>query len=148
MLTRLTGAALLAPAIGNNPLGATLIAGTNVSERNVPPDQPLTVISVSGLEAAVNEKLTPGPFAYIHGGSSVEWTLAQTEQALSNLSLNPHRLAGFTKANLTTSFLGHTYPLHVNPMGAHDFAHPEAELASAQAAAAAGALFALSSAFE
>ena len=148
MLTSLTGATMLTSL--SNPANAALDAPSVLGGLQPldPTDQPIDMVSMSRLEAVAKKSLTPGAFAYIQGGAGDEWTLAQNELALRNLPLRPHRLAGFTKADLTTSLLGKTYPLpfYVCPMGAQDFAHPEAEIASASAAAAVGALYVLSSA--
>ena len=108
----------------------------------------IQVISVSRLQAAARQLLPAGSYAYIHGGKGDEWTMAQNERQLRRLAFRPHRLAGFSQAAIGTSLLGHSLPLplYVCPMGAQDFANRAADLASARAAAAVGAVYILSSA--
>ena len=111
-------------------------------------EQPLRVLSAGRLQDAAEKVLTPGAFAYIHGAAGDEWTLARNETALREMPLRPHRLAGFDQPDLSVRLLGQTLPVpfYVCPMGAQDFAHKDAEIASAHGTAAAGLLYVLSSA--
>jgi len=144
VLAGLTGAALLpgaAAALARPPAGSD---GRTQSRA----DHPLDVLNAGRLEEAARKILPPGAFEYIRGGAGDEWTLAQNEIALRDLPFKPHRLAGFEQADLGVHLLGHDLPVpfYVTPMGAQDFAHRDAEAASAAGAAASGALYVLSSA--
>jgi len=148
LLTGLVGAALLPGAAAalsasaEEPLAQT--ERLSQSRR----EQPLQVLSAGRLEDAARKILPPGAFEYIRGGAGDEWTLGQNEIALRGMPLRPHRLAGFAEADLHIHLLGHALPVpfYVTPMGAQDFAHVEAENASAAGAATVGALYMLSSA--
>ncbi len=148
LLAGLTGAALL-------PGAATAMAASAPNEPAAKEplmqsraEQPLHVLSAGRLEEAARQILPPGAFAYIQGGAGDEWTLRQNQAALRGLPLKPHRLAGFDQPDLRIRLLGHDLPapFYVCPMGAQDFAHEDAELASARGTAAAGPLYVLSSA--
>ena len=159
VLATLAGAAVL-PALAQTGAGA---APSSTPAAPGPPAAPrvlgdgrtqsqqehsIQVISVSRLQGAARQLLPAGAYAYIQGGKGDEWTMAQNESQLRRLAFRPHRLAGFSQAAIGTSLLGHALPLplYVCPMGAQDFANRAAELASARAAAAVGAVYILSSA--
>lgn len=108
----------------------------------------LAVATPAQLEAAAKATLPPGAWEYIHGAAGGGWTLAANRRALDALSFRPHRLSGFAEANTRSELLGVQLaaPFYVCPMGAQDFAHVDAELASVRGAGRAGVPYMLTSA--
>jgi 4-hydroxymandelate oxidase len=98
------------------------------------------------LEAAARTRLDPGVYDYIAGGADAERTLADNLAAWSRLRLRPRVLRDVSRVSTTTSLLGGQVPtpLMVAPMAYHRMVHPDGEAASAAGAAAAGALYVLS----
>ena len=89
--------------------------------------------------------MTPGAYAFISGAAGDEWTLQENRRAFNDFPVRTHRLKGVSAkdVDLGTQLLGHklAYPILVAPMGAHLFAHPQGEVATAAGAAAAGAIY-------
>ena len=108
----------------------------------------LDIISPDRLADQSKAILPPGAWEYIHGSAGAEWTVHANRLALDALSLRAHRLAGFEKADTSSNLFGTnlTAPYFVCPMGAQDFAHVDAELASVRGAGTAGVPYILSSA--
>jgi isopentenyl diphosphate isomerase/L-lactate dehydrogenase-like FMN-dependent dehydrogenase len=97
------------------------------------------------LEAA--ERLAPGPHGYYAGGAADELTLRDNEAAWRRIGIRPRVLVDVSERDLRTTVLGreHPHPIFVAPTAFHRLAHPEGERATARGAAAAGALYCLSS---
>lgn len=102
--------------------------------------------SLADFEALAVEKLEPGPAAYLFGGAADEITLKANRQAFDSLMLLPRVLADITRANSKITLFGDDYaaPIFIAPMGYQKLFHPAGEIALAQAAAAMGAGFVLS----
>jgi 4-hydroxymandelate oxidase len=79
----------------------------------------------------------------VQGGSGGEWTLAENRAAFDRLRLRPRVLVDVTACDTTTTLLGTLLaaPIGVAPMAYHRLAHPDGELASAEAAASVGGPF-------
>jgi 4-hydroxymandelate oxidase len=107
---------------------------------------PLDPLDLEGLEAAARERLDRGVYDYIAGGADAERTVADNLAAWSRLRLRPHVLRDVAKVSTATTLLGGEVPtpLLVAPMAYHRMCHPDGEAASAAGAAAAGALYVLS----
>ncbi|ATL26071.1 4-hydroxyphenylpyruvate dioxygenase [Streptomyces formicae] len=77
---------------------------------------------------------------FIEGGSGRETTLAHNRTALDGVRLVPRVLADVSRPRTATRLLGvdADMPVAVAPMAYHALVHPEGELATARAAAAAG----------
>lgn len=103
-------------------------------------------IAVAEYEALAREVMEPGARDYYAGGAGDEISIAQARAAWNRLLLRPRILVDVASRDLTTVAFGHPlpHPVMVAPMAAHHLAHPDAERASARGAAAAGALYALS----
>jgi 4-hydroxymandelate oxidase len=98
------------------------------------------------LEAVARERLDRGVYDYIAGGADAERTVADNLAAWSRLRLRPHVLRDVGNVSTATSLLGSEVPtpLLVAPMAYHRMCHPDGEAASFAGAAAAGALYVLS----
>jgi len=95
------------------------------------------------LEEAARRVL-PGPVAdWIAGGAGGEAALRRSRAALEALVLTPRVLTGAGPADprVVLPGVGAVPPIGIGPFGANGHMHPEAELATARGAAAAGALF-------
>ena len=108
----------------------------------------LNIISPALLEQQAKANMPPGAFEFVHGAAGDEWTARQNVLRLRERVLNPHRLAGFSQADTTSTIVGVKIPapLYVCPMGAQDIVHTDAEVASAKGAELAGIPYVLSSA--
>ncbi|MBM7773705.1 4-hydroxymandelate oxidase [Actinokineospora baliensis] len=80
---------------------------------------------------------------YLDGGSGAEWTLRANTRAYERIRLRPRVLVDVESCDTTVDLLGSTLaaPLGVAPMAYHRLVHEEGELATVEAAGAAGALF-------
>jgi isopentenyl diphosphate isomerase/L-lactate dehydrogenase-like FMN-dependent dehydrogenase len=106
-------------------------------------DWPLNLVE---LEARAAELLEPTAYDYFRSGAGDELTLARNRAAFAELQLLPHVLRDVAEISLETEVLGTraSLPVVVAPTAFHGLAHDEAELASARGAAAADAVFCLS----
>lgn len=107
------------------------------------PEQTLAIASPEALEAAACAALPAPVFDWIAGGAGQEATQRRNREALSAATVTPRLLTGAGPAELGLTLLGQPlpHPVLVAPMGLHGLAHPRGELASAEGAAAAGALY-------
>lgn len=110
------------------------------------PFDPATVHTLADFEPLARAAMDPAAFDYVAGGAWDEITLAENEAAWRRRRLRPRVLTGVNRIDPSTTMLGATtaLPLAIAPMAAHGLAHPDAELAMARAAAAAGVAFTLS----
>jgi 4-hydroxymandelate oxidase len=104
-------------------------------------------VNVRGLEQQARRTLPAGAYDFYAGGSGREATLRASVRAWRQVALLPRVLrdvsAVDTGAELAGASLG--TPVGVAPTAFHGLAHPDGELATAAGAAAAGALYVLSS---
>ncbi len=105
-----------------------------------------TVLNLREFEPLARSVMDLAAFDYICGGAGDEVTLADNEAAFARHRLRPRVLRDVSTVDPSTTFLGHglRMPVGTAPMAFQHFAHRDAELATARAAAAAGALFCLS----
>ena len=98
------------------------------------------------LEAAAQARMSPGAFAFLATGADDEITLRENPAAWRSLKLRPRVLRDITAIDTSTTVLGDKVatPIMVAPSGRHKHFHPEGESATARGAAAAGALYTLS----
>lgn len=84
--------------------------------------------------------LPPAVWAYFHGGAADETTLRANPQAWQSIGLRPRVLRPLNGLQTRTHLLGREYPtpLLVAPMAHQALLHPDAEAATAMAAAALG----------
>jgi isopentenyl diphosphate isomerase/L-lactate dehydrogenase-like FMN-dependent dehydrogenase len=104
------------------------------------------LLNVADFEREAERRLDPGPFGYFAGGADDEVTLRDNVAAFARLHLRPRMLVDVSSVSTETSVLGRpvSMPLLVAPTAFQRLAHPEAELATARAAAAAGTVMCLS----
>jgi isopentenyl diphosphate isomerase/L-lactate dehydrogenase-like FMN-dependent dehydrogenase len=103
-------------------------------------------LNVDDFEAAARERLDPGAFGYIAGGAGDEHTLRENRAAFARWELRPRVLVDLSSISTATTVLGTevALPVLVAPTAFQRLAHPEGELATARAAAAAGTIATLS----
>jgi isopentenyl diphosphate isomerase/L-lactate dehydrogenase-like FMN-dependent dehydrogenase len=92
--------------------------------------------------AAAAQQVDPAVWCYFEGGAGDEWTLRENVAALGRWQLRPRVLVDVGDVRLETTLLGTpvAMPLGVAPFALQRLLDPEAELATARAAAAAGTL--------
>jgi len=90
--------------------------------------------------------MTPEAWDYVAGGAEDEITIGDNAAAFLRRRFVPRVLVDAGAADTGTTLLGRrvTLPIGVAPVAAHALAHPDGEVATARAAASAGALFCLS----
>ena len=115
--------------------------------RDLPADpRALAAVSLGELEALARERMHPGAFDYVAGGAWDEVSLLENEAAWRRYRFRPRVLVNVGVVDPATAMLGApvAFPVAVAPMAVHGLAHPLGEIATAQAAAAAGVPFTLS----
>jgi len=102
----------------------------------------------TALEGAARELLDSGPFSYVAGGAGSATTVRANRSAFDRWRLVPRMLNGATERDLSTTVLGTAMPAPVllAPVGVQSIVHPDAELATARAAADLGVPMVLSTA--
>jgi len=101
------------------------------------------VVRLPDFRALAERVIEPDAWDYIDGGSWDEVTLAENEAAWLRYRFRPRVLVDVSRVEPATTLLGGpaSMPVAIAPMASHGLAHPEAELATARAAAAAGIPF-------
>ena len=104
-------------------------------------------INIYEYEPLARERLSKSEYDFIAGGATDEITLQRTRQMLDAIVLRPKMMEDVSVIDTSTTVLGHeiTFPVMPAPSGAHARAHPDAELATVQAAGDAGTVMLLSS---
>ena len=100
-------------------------------------------VNVADYERLAEEALEPGIFGYIAGGANDEWTLRENVAAFGRWVLRPRVLVDVETVTTATTVLGEeiALPVLVAPTAYQRLMHPDGELATARAAAAAGTVF-------
>ena len=103
-------------------------------------------ITVAEYEPLARERMERGPWDYLAGGAGDERSLADNRAAWDRLRLRPRVLVDVSTLDLGTTAFGVEldHPIVVAPTANHQLAHTDAELATARGAAAAGAVYTLS----
>jgi 4-hydroxymandelate oxidase len=103
-------------------------------------------VNVRALERQARQSLPPAVYDYFAGGSGREQTLRASEKSWRQVPLLPRVLRDVSRVDTRAEVTGAALatPVGVAPTGFHGLAHPEGELATAAGAAAAGALYVLS----
>jgi isopentenyl diphosphate isomerase/L-lactate dehydrogenase-like FMN-dependent dehydrogenase len=104
------------------------------------------IVSITDFEGPARAVLDPPVFDYVAGGAWDEQSIGEAVEAWRRRRLRPRVLVDVGQVDPATTMAGQpaSLPLGVAPMAAHGLVHPEAELATARAAAAAGIPFTLS----
>lgn len=108
----------------------------------------LNVLSLDELEPLARAGLPQASYDYIAGGADDEWTVQANTTAYRHIQLLPRVLRDVSQRAMTTTILGTdiALPILIAPMAFHGLATPNAELATARAAAAAGTVYIASTA--
>jgi isopentenyl diphosphate isomerase/L-lactate dehydrogenase-like FMN-dependent dehydrogenase len=103
-------------------------------------------VNVGDYERLAEAKLPAGAFGYFAGGAGDEWTLRENVEAYGRYRLRPRVLVDVTEVTTSTTVLGTevSMPLLVAPTALQRMAHPDGEVATARAAAAAGTVMCVS----
>jgi isopentenyl diphosphate isomerase/L-lactate dehydrogenase-like FMN-dependent dehydrogenase len=97
-------------------------------------------LSIADYERLAEERLEPGPWAYLAGGSGDEWTLRENRAAFERWTFRPRVLCDVSEISTATTVLGApvALPVLVAPVAYQQLYDPEGECATARAAAAVG----------
>jgi isopentenyl diphosphate isomerase/L-lactate dehydrogenase-like FMN-dependent dehydrogenase len=108
---------------------------------------PPAFITVDDYEPVARGRLPKDVYAFYAGGAGDEWTLAENRRAFDRWTLRPRFLRGAGEPDPSTTLLGTpaSFPVLVAPWAYQRMAHPDGELATARAAAAAGTIMVVSS---
>jgi lactate 2-monooxygenase len=103
-------------------------------------------IPVAELEAAAAKILKPEALDYMAGGAGGERTMRANLEAFDNWRIVPRMLRDVSQRDLSVELLGAklSAPAILGPVGVQELIHPDADLASARAAASLGIPFTLS----
>jgi isopentenyl diphosphate isomerase/L-lactate dehydrogenase-like FMN-dependent dehydrogenase len=105
-------------------------------------------VSVWDYEQLAEQKLDANAHAYFAGGAGDEVTLRDNVAAFQRRKLRPRVLVDVSSVSAATTILGTdvALPILMAPLALQRMAHPDGELATARAAAAAGTIMCLSTA--
>ncbi|MEV7598144.1 alpha-hydroxy acid oxidase [Kitasatospora sp. NPDC089797] len=100
-------------------------------------------LSVAGYEGAARAALSPEVWDWLAGGAEQEHTLAANRAVFDRTAVVPRVLTDVSARTTATTLVRSraALPVAVAPIAYHRLFHPEGELASARAAAAAGVPF-------
>lgn len=120
------------PGPGQIRLGVTYLAGLSGGRAPVPFD-------MAALEAKAREAMTPEAFGYLRSAGS-EATARANRAALDAVRIVPRMLRDVGVRDLSVELFGRRLPAPVllAPVGVQSLCHPEADLATARAAASRG----------
>jgi (S)-2-hydroxy-acid oxidase len=106
-----------------------------------------SITNVTEYEAIAREKVPKMVYDYYASGAEDQWTLRENRNAFSRILFRPRILVDVSHIDITTTVLGFkiSTPIMIAPTAMQKMAHPEGELATARAAAAAGTIMTLSS---
>jgi 4-hydroxymandelate oxidase len=104
------------------------------------------IIRIADFETIAAERMDPAAFDYLAGGAWDERSLREAVEAWQRRRLRPRVLIDVSHIDPSATMAGDrvALPFGIAPMAAHGLAHPDAELATARAAAAAFVPFAAS----
>lgn len=104
------------------------------------------LLNLREMEAAAYDVLSPAALAYYRGGADDEHTLRANREGYAALRLRPRMLVDVSHIDTSTTVLGVplALPVGVAPCALHGLVHPDAEVATARAAASVGSLMTLS----
>ena len=103
-------------------------------------------VDLDALEQDARRKMPPASWVFCDTGADDEITAKDNVTAWRRLKLRPRVLRDIVEVDTSVSLLGArvTTPIMVAPTGRHHLFHAEGERATARGAAAAGALFVMS----
>ncbi|MFT7837927.1 alpha-hydroxy acid oxidase [Saccharothrix sp. BKS2] len=120
--------------------GPTVGGGLSTNGNPVVGGGPTVHCDLAGLRERARAVLDPAHYDYYAGGVGDEVVLGENEAAFRRLALLPRVLRGRATRDLAVDLPGGrlALPVLVAPTAFHRLAHPDGELATARAAAAAG----------
>ncbi|GAA1742107.1 alpha-hydroxy acid oxidase [Luedemannella helvata] len=104
------------------------------------------MLTLSDVHDAAERRLDPVHYDFFAGGAGEERTVAANTEAFDRYRLVPRVLRGVGRRGLDVELLGQalSMPVLVSPTAFHRLAHPDGEVATARAAAAARTVMILS----
>jgi 4-hydroxymandelate oxidase len=107
---------------------------------------PAACLTVEDYETAARAVLPPEVYDFVAGGGGGEWTLAENLRAFGRWRLRPRYLRAVGEPVVSSTLLGSplAFPVLVAPWAYQRLLHPDGELATARAAAAAGTVMVVS----
>ncbi|KAA9108308.1 alpha-hydroxy-acid oxidizing protein [Microbacterium rhizomatis] len=135
-----------APADPAAARGASRRAQSDIYRAGISGTRTRVPVDPTTLEDAARRALSAEAFAYIAGGAGAEATMASNRAAFDEWQVWPRPLRDVSQRDLSIELLGRRRPtpLLLAPLGVMEMAHPDADLAVARAAAAAGVPYTLS----
>jgi len=105
------------------------------------------LLSLFDFEAEAHKRISHGAWERIAGGSADEITLRWNHEAYEKIRLKPRILVDVSKIDTRITLFGQElpFPILLAPTGAQRFVHPEGEIAAGRGAAAANAIYVISS---
>ena len=102
--------------------------------------RPVVPVGAAALEEAAHKVLSREGFAYVAGSAGLESTERANRAAFDRWRIVPRMLTDTSSRDLSVELFGkrHPTPFLVAPVGVQELAHPEADVATARGAAAAG----------
>lgn len=109
---------------------------------------PAQPIDIAALEQRARETLSDGAYGYVAGGAGSEDTMRANLEAFRRWRIVPRMLHDIGTRDLSTTVLGARLdaPVMLAPIGVQSIVHPDAEVATARGAVAAGMPIVLSTA--
>jgi len=106
-----------------------------------------TLLSLFDFEAEAHKHISHGAWERIAGGAADEITLHWNREAYDHIRLKPRILVDVSKLDTRVKLFDQElpFPILLAPTGAQRFVHPEGEIAAARGAAAANAIYVISS---
>lgn len=100
-----------------------------------------SIASVSDYESLARDRVTEQAWSYVAGGAADEWTLRENCAAFQRLSLRTRVLRDLSDGDTQLTLFGQTFasPIFLAPIAYQRLVHPDGEIATALAAAAAQA---------
>jgi len=103
-------------------------------------------VAVDAWRNQARAALADGPWGYLEGGAGLEQTMQANRDAFDHWKIRPRMMNNVSDRDLTIDLFDHTHPLPflLAPIGVQSILHPDAERATAKAAAKVGVPFVLS----
>src|SRR5579871_756858 len=103
-------------------------------------EKPVVPVSPDILEQRAKQALEPRAYDYVAGAAGGEQTARANREAFYKWRIVPRMLRDVSRRDLSVELLGNKMPAPVllGPVGVQGIIHPEAELATARAAASLG----------
>jgi lactate 2-monooxygenase len=134
------------PAKTTDPCSAIQLRQMQIYSAMLTGEKQAVPIPVADLEAAAAKMLKPEALDYMAGAAGGERTMRANLEAFDNWRIVPRMLRDVSLRDLSVEILGAKLPAPaiLGPVGVQELIHPEADLASARAAASLGIPFTLS----